>query len=464
MLLSFIRRYALVVFAGGYTALLIALHVLGRFPVPGVWDISRFAGSPVVTLEGRVITFPQIRWGQTRFLIEGSVLAQEAFHGRVLVQLDFPVEDLAPDEVVRVRGWLSRTREPGPRRAFNERAYWAGQRTYAILRVWTPEALVRLSPDNQSTWTQKAWGFHQRFKQLWFDRLPPDEAALLCCMTMGSRGILPVELKNQCVRAGVYHILVVSGQNVALVIALGVGLLRLLRIPERRAFWVCWLPILFYTCAVGGDPPVLRAASMAIIALAIMALGRDVPGIYPFVLAWLWVLLCEPAALFGASFQLSFGATASLLASLAWLRKTRVIERPWVRWWVEACAMSLAVHAGVWPLLVFYFHQISLIGFIANWTLFPLSGALMVCGLILGTWGVWHPSSVPDLFIEALHHVLQGTLRLIAWMSGWEWAALPVPSPSWAVCGIYYALLICILVTIHRVKKSPRLQPRSGRL
>jgi competence protein ComEC len=461
---SLLRRYALVVCTAGYTAVLVLLHVGGRFPIPGAYDIARLAGAPRVSFEGRVIDFPQIRWGQTRFLMEGAVPYQEAFKGRVLVQLDFPVEDLAPDEHLRVRGWLYRTREPGAKRPFNERAYWATHRTHAILRVWSPEGLDRLSESNDKTWTQEAWGFHQRFKHFWFNVLSPDEAAILSCMTMGSRGVLPPSIKDQCVRAGVYHMLVVSGQNVALLITLGVGALQLLRIPRRRAFWLCCLPILFYTCSVGADPPVMRASTMAIVALAIMAMGRDIPGIYPFALAWLWVLIDEPAALFGASFQLSFGATASLLASLTWLRQFQTIERRWLRWVVEAGAMTLAVHAGVWPLLVYYFHQISLIGFIANWTFFPLSVAVMTSGLLLGIWGVFSPNTVPACLIQGISWMLQGTLGLIRWMSEWSWAAVPISPPSWAVCGMYYGLLICILVGIHRVKKTYRLWQSSDRL
>jgi competence protein ComEC len=440
------------------------LHALGRFPVPGAFDVAQLAGAPRVSFEGRVMDFPQIRWQQTRFLMEGFVPFQEAFRGRVLVQLDFPLDDLAPDEIVRVRGWLYRTREPSGRRTFNERTYWATHRAHAILRVWSPQAIERLSLDHRTTWTQKAWGFHQRFKAFWLDRLPIEEAALLSCMTMGSRGILPTDLKNLCVRAGVYHMLVVSGQNVALLIVLGVGALQLFRIPRRRAFWLCCLPILFYTCAVGSDPPVMRASAMAIVALAILAMGRDIPGIYPFTLAWLWVLICEPAALFGASFQLSFGATASLLASLAWLRSFHTIENRWLRWLIEAGAMTLAVYAGVWPLLVYYFQQISLIGLLANWTLFPISIGVMTAGLGVGLWGVWSPETVPDLLIQAISWVMKGLLCLIRWMSEQSWAAIAVPSPSAWVCVVYYGLLICILVSIHRVKKTHRLRQSSDRL
>jgi len=445
----FLKRYAFLVCAGVYTGALLLLHALGRFPAPGPHDVSQLAGTPVLTLEGRVLHFPMTRWGQTRFLLEGRTWPQGAYQGRVVVTLHFPLPDLAPDEPLRVRGWLTRPRDPDSAHPFDERAYWAGYRAYALLHVWSDEALERMSSLQRPTWAQRAWRFHECFKQFWLERLPPEEAALLSSITLGSRGVLPTRIKQQCIRAGVYHILVVSGQKMALLIALAIGLLRVLHVPRRWAFWICCPVIVFYAAAVGADPPVVRASAMAIVALLATAWGRDVPGYYPFALAWMWILWREPEALFGASFQLSFGATAGLLAILPLLRMTRR-RPPVLRWLMDSGIVSLAVHVGVWPLLLYYFHQLSLVGFLANWTLFPFSGFLTVLGLFIGAWGVWLPASVPDVLIRLMDVLLQGTLSAIERLSGWTWAAVAMPAPPGWVCGMYYGLLICILWKLHR--------------
>jgi len=102
----------------------------------------------------------------------------------------------------------------------------------------------------------------------------------------------------------------------SLIVGLGVSLLLLLKVPRRHALWLCFVPIIFYTAAVGSDPPVVRAAAMALIGLLVSALGRDVPRYCPLFLAAGWILFWEPEALLGASFQLSFGATLSILVIL----------------------------------------------------------------------------------------------------------------------------------------------------
>ena len=118
------------------------------FPRSGIYDVSRLIGASQVTIEGKVLDAPVIRWNQTRFLLQGRVVSPSAFEGRVLVTLAFPDEDLSPGDVIRVRGWLSATRPPSASREFDEQGYWATRCVFSMLKVWSPEALtiIRSSP------------------------------------------------------------------------------------------------------------------------------------------------------------------------------------------------------------------------------------------------------------------------------------------------------------------------------
>ena len=127
-----------------------------------------------------------------------------------------------------------------------------------------------------------------------------------------------------------------------------------------------------------------------------------------------------------------------------------------LRWALDAGIVSLAVHVGVWPLLAYYFHQISIVGLIANWTIFPLSSILMILGLLLGTWGVLVPVGVPPVLIWMMHGLMGMTLVAIERMSAWSWAAIPVPKLSWEGCLVYYLLLIGILWKLHDAQKTAR--------
>ncbi len=446
------KRYALACCVLGYMATILIFHFLGLFPRPGLYDLSHLVGTSQMTLEGKILDSPVIRWNQTRFLMVGRAFPFEAFQGKALVTLTFPDQELAPGDTIRVRGWLSEPRPPSRGRDFDERGYWATRGVFSMLKVWSPEGLVVLRPSRRWSLKRAAWAFHRRYRAFWERVLPWDEASLLLGITMGARGILPKELKEVCIRAGVYHIVVVSGQNMSLIVGLGVSLLLMLQVPRRHAIWICSIPIIFYTAAVGSDPPVVRAAAMALIGLLVSALGRDVPRYYPLLLAAGWILAWEPEALLGASFQLSFGATLTILAILPLWDAGRSRRAKWRRWLIEAGLMGLTVHIGIWPLLVYYFHRLSLAGFLANWTVFPLSGLLMVLGLFVGTWGVLAPGTVPVFALKLIHGAVSVTLTLIQRMASWSWAVRAVTPPAWYTIGLYYGFLFGILFIVSRRK------------
>ena len=448
----FFRRYALAVCVILYMTTILILHLLGLFPRPGIYDLARLEGSSQVIIEGKVLDSPVIRWSQTRFLMAGCASPLGAFRGKTLVTLAFPDEDLGPGDRIRVRGWMAEPKLPSPRSDFDERGYWATRGVFSMLKVWSPAALTILQESPRWGLEHAAWIFHKRYREFWEDVLPEDEASLLLGITMGARGVLPKELKEACIRAGVYHIVVVSGQNMSLIVGLGVSLLLMLHVPRRNAIWICAVPIIFYTAAVGSDPPVVRAAVMALVGLLVSALGRDIPRYYPLLLAAGWILLWEPEALLGASFQLSFGATLTILAILPFWDESLGSRSRWRRWLIDAGLMGLTVHIGIWPLLVYYFHRLSLIGFVANWTVFPLSGVLMILGLFVGAWGVMAPSTVPAVAIHVIHMAVHSTLMLIERMASFPWAVRPVAPPSWYVIGLYYGFLFGILFVVSRRK------------
>ena len=190
---------------------------------------------------------------------------------------------------------------------------------------------------------------------------------------------------------------------------------------------------------------------MAIVGLLVSVLGRDVPRYTPLFLAAGWILLGEPEALLGASFQLSFGATLSILILLPFWERRRSGARAW-RFIQEAALLGVAVHIGIWPILVYYFHRLSFGGFIANWTVFPMSGVLMILGLSIGTWGVFAPTTVPQVLLRVVHIAVHWTLLLIQRMAAWRYVVQQVESPSWTTLGLYYGFLFGILLMVHRRK------------
>lgn len=455
----FLKRYGYVVFLAAYAGVLVFLHATGRFPRPGPHDVAHLIGTPSVRLVGQIIDTPNIRWNQTRFLLKVDVTSPAGFRGRTVVTLAFPRPDLGPGDRLELRGWLSAPRPATASRPFDEQRYWGGFSAFSFLKVWEPDNCVVLMPARSWSLAHLAWVFQKRFHAFWEERLPGEEAPLLLGICVGGRGRLSADLKAACIRAGVYHIMVVSGQNVALIISLGIAVLQVLRIPPRYGFWICFGPLVFYATLVGADPPVVRAVLMALVGLLVSVLGRDVPRFYPLLLAAGGILIVEPAALFGASFQLSFGATASLMAVLPAVHRAPESRQWLLQWFLETGTICLAVYIGIWPLLVYYFHRISLIGLVANWTIFPMSGVLMILGLVVGTCGVAAPQAIPRFLLSGIHQLARLMLGSIHWMARPSWAAVSCDPPPLWTCGVYYAALFSILFMFHRRKSHGSTRP-----
>ena len=149
-------------------------------------------------------------------------------------------------------------------------------------------------------------------------------ARLATAMAFGEGGLrepLPREMRQAFKRAGVSHVLVASGAQVALVCALLWGVARLACAPIRHEAARGWMiailivpALIFYALLVGGAASIWRAALIGLGALWIGARGRRMDALSLWCGALALLLGCDPASLYDLSLQLSFGAAWGLIA------------------------------------------------------------------------------------------------------------------------------------------------------
>jgi competence protein ComEC len=143
---------------------------------------------------------------------------------------------------------------------------------------------------------------HLRHKDLWNQ----EDAALFAAMIMGDDSMLMREVREEFQQTGVYHLLVVSGMNVALLALAIFWLTRRLRLPEWPASLLTIALSVFYAYIAGMGVPIMRAVLMLSLFLVARLLYRDRSGLNATGFAALVVLVLSPAALFDAGFQLTF--------------------------------------------------------------------------------------------------------------------------------------------------------------
>ncbi|HWX53954.1 MAG TPA: ComEC/Rec2 family competence protein [Verrucomicrobiae bacterium] len=138
------------------------------------------------------------------------------------------------------------------------------------------------------------------------------DAPLLAAMVVGDESALTRQVREEFQETGAYHLLVVSGMNVALLALAVFWLSRRLRVPEWAAATVTIALCVFYAYVAGLGAPVLRAVLMLSVYLLGRLLYRDRAALNATGFAALVVLVVSPLALFDAGFQLTFLALVAI--------------------------------------------------------------------------------------------------------------------------------------------------------
>jgi competence protein ComEC len=219
---------------------------------------------------------------------------------------------------------------------------------------------------------------------------PPKEAGLLLGLLLGDDSHLDPGLERDFRASGLSHLLVVSGGNVAMVLAPVLAVAGLLRLSRWTRFAAGLGMVAFFTVLTGAEPSVLRAGVMASLALIGVVVGRPRTTASILSAAVLGILVLDPWLVWSVGFQLSVAATAGMVAVASPLadRFRRWVPRPVA---VTAGA-TISAQLGVMPILLYHFHEVPLVTLPANLAAFPLVAPSLLLGAVAAVGGlVWFP-------------------------------------------------------------------------
>ncbi|HUU34191.1 MAG TPA: ComEC/Rec2 family competence protein, partial [Vicinamibacterales bacterium] len=143
-----------------------------------------------------------------------------------------------------------------------------------------------------------------------------DAAAIGTAVLVGDRAGLDVTLQQQLQRAGTYHVIAISGGNIALFSALVLAVTRALSRRRRAGLLAAGLVLAAYAAVVGGGASVLRATGMALVGIAAQMLDQRSAGLNVLALTGGLLIAADPLLAFDVSFWLTTAATAGILLSL----------------------------------------------------------------------------------------------------------------------------------------------------
>ncbi len=243
-------------------------------------------------------------------------------------------------------------------------------------------------------------------------------ASLLSGMVIAGKGALPADLQNDFLRAGLMHIVVISGYNIALVVAFASLLLSKLKI-KWRAF-VIFLLVLAFVIMAGSSASVIRAAIMATTGLSGKIMHRKVRQNRALLLGAGAMVFWNPFELvFDPSFALTFLATFAIINLTPQIEKifVKVPEKFQIR---EILSQTTAVEILVAPYILYEMHNFSVIAPISNILVLPFVPWVTILGIIVAVFGFLGVLLYPLVLI--LNFCLAWIIFVVEFLGNLPWA------------------------------------------
>lgn len=288
-------------------------------------------------------------------------------------------------------------------------------------------------------------GLAERFSE----RLTGTAGALAATLLVGKRDGLSDEATEALRRAGLAHLLAISGMHMAMMTLSALALVRLALAlsPVQSASmhatrWAAGAALVIavgYLALSGASTATQRAFIMIAIALLAMMTNRRALTIRAVALAAVLVLVLHPEALLGPSFQMSFAATLALVAAYAGFNTSGTV---W-RWRLQSERMpvlvrkplmlvggiavtSLIAGLATAPFAAFHFSTATPLSLLGNVLALPLvSLIIMPAGLVAL---LLTPFALEGWPLEVMGWGLDGVMAIAQWVAAMDASRLAVPA------------------------------------
>lgn len=321
----------------------------------------------------------------------------------------------------------------------------------ALTRLIAPGSALQEAASAMRAWVRTAT---TRTVGRWSSR----SGGVVTAILIGDRSGLEVEDERRLQEAGTYHVIAISGGNIALLTAMLVLAGRAARLPPRATAAGSILLLAFYGYAAGLAPSVLRATLAGVVYLAARAVDQRGSALNALAVAAAVSAIASPLTVLDPGFVLSFGATVAIVTTASRLVPSFPRERSAgrVRTWrrylmltaAGLCAATICAEIALAPIGARLFGRISFAGLFLNFLAIPLMSIIQVAGLAaVAAAGV---SITLGLTLGWIAHVATGALLGSASLVDVApWLVLDLPPPAGWVMVCWY-VACAALVTLRR--------------
>jgi len=415
-------------------------------------------------VSGRIVAIDRSASGHLRLLLDRIRLARDApvtpHLARVTIWGDDAETGFAPGQIVGMTASLSPPPPPAEPGGFDFRrlAWFRGLGAVGFARR-PPRQIARPRLDD---WNIRLAARRFDMAQQVRRRLDGQAGAFAAALLTGDRSAVDPAVLQQLRDSNLAHLLAISGLHMGLLAGFVFAALRYgaalvppvaLRLPVKQiAAGVALLAGLAYMVLSGASIATQRAFVMLAVFLVAVMLSRRALSLRAVALAAVVVLAIRPESLLSVGFQMSFAATAALIAVFSALQNSPLarVRSPILRWGAGLVVSSITAGAATAPFAAFHFNRLVAFGLVANLMSIPAMGLIVmpaaVCAMLADMLGLGAP------FWAVMGMGIDWILGVAARVSSWPGAVRPVPAGDGAALVMISVAGLALILLRGRVR------------
>lgn len=307
------------------------------------------------------------------YILKNNSVCGKQIKSRILLKTK---EKLEYGDKLKVNATLKLPDSVRNKNTFNYAEYLRTQNVYITADA---EEIKVISNSNLFIVEKISFLIRNKVREFTNETLNETNASILNALIIGDDSRINYSLTEDYKKAGMLHLLVVSGGHTVFLIALLKFIFSFIKISNNMSKYLYIFVIFIYIFITGGSSSILRAGIGIIIVIIGGLIGRQNDGFTTLGLVAFILLINNPNVLFSLSFLLSFGGVIGIMLCYEKIREKlefipKIIAEP--------LALTIAAQLFVTPIIIYSFNVIYLGGIISNILTLTLSGVIMMGGII----------------------------------------------------------------------------------
>ena len=369
-------------------------------------------------VEGQVAKAELQEKGQRLLLKDVTILAGGAkTHAEALILYTKDNRSCIPGDFLQGEGVVQEWEEAENPGQFSTKEYYLSQNIY--YKCIADEIVIK----HTKSWFWRGIAVcKNRLSKVYDSHLPEKEAGIMKAMLLGEKTGLLEEIQELYEKAGMSHILSISGMHISILAMCLFGLLKALHLPEPPAVAITLFFLYSYLLMTGQGVATKRAVLM----MSLFFVAKLVHRTYDLLSAWAFsavvILVQTPFVLFQSGFLLSFGAVLGICVLCPAFegvfgmteeqrQHRRELHRRQKEWranhkgicyeeWKEKLwdyvkklfLASMSIQLMLLPILAGFYYEIPTYSIMLNLLILPFVSILLLVGIAGGIAGsIWLP-------------------------------------------------------------------------